>query len=336
MNLLEGVSFLHLNTFQFSGQSGLDTWTLKDRIDQDGWTPYAGFLNHEPVLCFETIRDLATHFPTHQPTPDQGRPPIPERTQLIAMLVRQFLDATFRELRAWLELLQDVFDLPHVPADTTMSEKNRTPRFANLLERFHAWILDHLPLRDVVVATDATGYSNRKQAWSETPYGLRATQDWVKVHAAIDCHTQLYLTTVHSESDVHESQVFPTVWNSLPEDADVKRSLADNAYTGEACLQVVRDHDATPLHDLRDDHRYERSPKTAYEKLVNFATHWPNRFRRLTALRKLAEAVFHSTKQTFGHRLRCRDPVARRNEVRAKRLAHNVRVLARRAALASH
>lgn len=324
------------DVFQFSGQSGLDTWCLQDHIDDTGWTPYADFLNHEPILCFETIRDLADHFPTHQPKAPTGRPPIEERTHLIAMLVRQFLDATYRELRSWLNLLQDFFDLPHVPADTTMSEKNRTPRFADLLERFHAWILDHLPLRDVVVATDATGYSNQHAAWSETDYGLRATQDWVKVHAAIDTRTQLYLATVHTESDVHESQTFPEVWDALPEDVDPKRSLADNAYTGEACLQAVRETGATPLHDLRKDHAYARWPSSAYEKLVNFATHWPNRFRRLTALRKLAESVFHSTKQKFGHRLRCRDPVARRNEVRAKRLAHNVRVLARRQALASH
>ncbi|MDX1611808.1 MAG: transposase [Candidatus Thermoplasmatota archaeon] len=321
---------LPASLFQFSGQSELTTWTLSDHFDQEGWTRYDEFLTHEPVLCFQRIRELADAFPTYQRQPKTGRKQIDERTHLIAMLVRQFLDATFRELKGWLLLLKDFFNLPHVPGASTISEKNRTTRFTRLLDRFHAFILDQLPPRQAIIATDATGYSNKKRPWSETDYGLRATEDWIKNHAAVELPSLLYLSTVQTPGRVHESQVFEDVWKNLPDNITPKRSLADAAYSGNPCLEVAREHGATPIHDLRKDHGYTRWPKTAYEKLCNFATHWPNRFKKLTAWRKLVETTFECTKKRSGHQLRCRHPVGRRNEMKEKDLAHNIRMLTMR------
>lgn len=321
---------LPAKVFEFSGQTELATWTLTEHFDQEGWTRYEAFLTHEPVLCFQRIRDLADAFPTYQRFPETGRRPIRERTHIIAMLVKQFLDATYRELRGWLLLLRDFFGIPHVPGASTMSEKNRTKRFTRLLDRFHAFILDHLPSRRCIIATDATGYSNRKRPWSETDYGLRASGDWVKVHAAVEIPSLLYLSTVQTPGRVHESQVFEAVWAGLPETVTPHRSLADAAYSGQACLDAARDHGATPLHDLRKDHRYARWPKTSYDKLCNFATHWPNRFKKLTAWRKLVETAFDKTKNRFGHQLKCRHPIARRNEITCKRIGHNIRMLTTR------
>jgi len=104
---------------------------------------------------------------------------------------------------------------------------------------------------------------------------------------------------VFTEGRVHESQRFSDVWDDQSDNVAPKRSLADSAYTGEACLTTVRDHGTMPLHDLRKDHRYERRPETNYKLLVNFATHWPNRFEALTKHRKLIETAVHATKEKF-------------------------------------
>lgn len=330
-----GTPRIPVDVFKFSGQSHLDTWTLSDVVEAVGWSAYDAFLSHEPELCFERIRDLADAFPTYQRTAETGRPPIDERTHLIAMLVKQFTQSTYRELESLLRLLQDFFAIPHVPDATTMSRKNGTSRFQHLLKRFHAFVLEQLPSREVVVATDATGYSGQKSSWSRTDYGLRATQDWVKSHACVEIPTLLYLSTVQTPSNVHESQAFEAVWTGLPDGVSPVRSLADGAYQGNACLEVVRRSGATPLHDVRADARHVRWPRNAYEKLVNFATHWPNRYRALTRHRKLVETVFACTKEKFGERLRCRDPVARENEVLAKQLAHNIRMVVMREVLVS-
>lgn len=320
-----------LHVFKFSGQSTLDSWTLTAYVEEHNWSTYKQYLRHEPELCFERIRELADAFPTYQRQPHTGRKQIDERTHLIAMLLKQFLEATYAELESYLTILQDYFDIPHVPSESTLSRKNRSDRFQHLLTRFHRFILDDLPKRDPVIATDATGYNGGKRAWRNTHYGQRAEGNWTKVHAAVEIPCLLYLNTEFTEGRVHESQRFTDVWDNLPNNIDPKRSLADNAYTGEACLTAAREHGATPLHDLRKDHRYERWPDSNYERLINFATHWPNRFEALTKHRKLIETAFHATKAKFGDRLKCRDPTARENEIMAKQLAHNIRMLVMRA-----
>jgi len=82
----------------------------------------------------------------------------------------------------------------------------------------------------------------------------------------------LDLNTVFTEGRVHDPPQFSNVWDDLPDNVAPKRSLADNAYTGEACLTTTREHGATPLHDLRKDHRYERWPDSNDERLINVAT----------------------------------------------------------------
>lgn len=234
---------------------------------------------------------------------------------------------TYRELESYMRVLADFFGIPHVPDATTMSEKNRTRRFFELLRRFHRFVLGLLPARRAVIATDATGYGGSKNAWRTTDYGLRATQDWVKSHAAVEVAAQLYLNAVSTGGRVHESRVFDDVWAEIPANVRPIRSLADAAYAGENCLRVAQENGATPLHGLKKNARHVARRTTRYQKLVNFATHWPNRFAALTGPRSHVEATFSATKQKFGERLRNRTPIARRNEVQAKQTAHNIRAI---------
>jgi hypothetical protein len=132
---------------------------------------------------------------------------------------------------------------------------------------------------------------------------------------------------VFTEGRVHEPQQVSNVWDDLPDNVAPKRSLADTAYTGEACLTIAREHGATPLHDLRKDHRYDRWPDSNDERSIDVATHSPNRFKHLPEYCKLVETAFHATRETFGDRLECRDPTARENEVLAKQLALNIRMV---------
>jgi len=179
-----------------------------------------------------------------------------------------------------------------------------------------------------VVATDAPGFSGRKKGWRETGYAIRANQDWVKVHAAVEVDRFFVLSYDLTESKVHESQRFEEVWNTLPENIEPRRSLADCAYTGEGCLNVARAHGATPIHGVKSNAVYVHHPTTSYQKLVNFATHWPNRYRKMYGKRNHAETAFGMIQTRFGYRIRCRSEAGRKNEVRSKINAHNLRMLA--------
>ena len=62
-------------------------------------------------LSLEAIRKYANEFSFWQRQKSTGRPPVHERDLLIAFLVRQLFDATFRETEGLLVMLAEYFEL---------------------------------------------------------------------------------------------------------------------------------------------------------------------------------------------------------------------------------
>jgi len=316
--------------FNFSGQSRIDTFSLDVGSLLPELCSYDDVMVHRVRLCIEAIRKHADGFSFWQHRRPTGRPPAEERTLLIAFLVRQLFDATFRDTEGILLLLADYFGIDEVPDHTVLVKKNNSRRWLVIWERFHEHVMSHLPKRKVVIATDSTGYSGRNRSWRETDYGIRAIQDWVKTHAAVEVGGFFILSYELTKSNVHESQMFEAVWDGLPKNVDPIRSLADSAFNGEKCLQAALRHGATPHHGIKKNARFFKHPETAYESMTNFAVHWPNRRAELYGKRNHAEAAFSMIARLFGYRLRCRSDTGRKNEVQAKISMYNVFLLARR------
>jgi len=209
-----------------------------------------------------------------------------------------------------------------------LTQKNRSRRFQQVLGRFLEFIAERLGPRKSVLITDATGFASHARTWRESSYEDRARNNWVKAHCVLERETGLFVRVELTPGRVHESQVFAELWSSIPDCIEAIRSLADAGYFGNDCLVAAKAVGATPIHDIKSNARHVRFPKTDYQQLVNFAIHWPNRYRRLKSPRKEIEGAFGQIKQAFGHRLSCRKKQARENEVMAKFIAHNVRTLA--------
>jgi len=316
--------------FNFSGQSKIDTYSLDLLIPE--LVGYDEMMVNRIRLCLEAIRAHADGFPYWQHRKRTGRPPIEEKTFLIAFLVRQLFDATFRDTEGLLRLLADYFEIDHIPDHTNLVMKNKSKRWQIIWKRFHRFVLSLLPKRKVVIATDSTGLSGRNRSWRETDYAVRANQDWVKVHAAVEVDSFFILGYSLTKSNVHESRMFEEVWNDLPENVVPLRSLADSAYNGERCLQVAKEHGATPMHGIKKNAVYRHHPETEYQRMVNFATHWPNRYAEMYGKRNLAETAFSMITRLFGQRLRCRSKRGRKNEVQAKLSMFNIFLLAKMSA----
>jgi len=68
-------------------------------------------------------------------------------------------------------------------------------------------------------------------------------------------------------------------------------------------------------------------PQSASERITRFALQFPKRFQARNHRRNAAESRSPTEKALFGDRLRCRRPTSRRNEVLAREIVHNVRLL---------
>jgi transposase len=319
---------IHEAIFKFSGQTEMDTWILKEKSAVSATARYSKWLVQDFHLSMQRIREIVDSFPFWQHRKRTGRPPVRERELMLGYLLRQFFNLTFRQTQGLMECFKEYFRFQSIPTHTVLSRMNRTHRWNHIWKRFHRFVLDGLHRRKAIIATDASGFSGRKQGWKETPYDHRANQDWVKVHSAIEIDTFLVLNYVFTKSNVHDSQVFDEVWNDIPSNVIPTRSLADAAYNGEKCLQTALAHGATPIHGIKKNAVYLSHPETAHQKLVNFKTHWPNRYQSLYGKRNHAETTFSMIQSRFGYRIRCRSKMGRQNEVHSKINAHNIRMLA--------
>jgi transposase len=319
---------IHEAIFKFSGQTEMDTWILKEKSAVSATARYSKWLVQDFHLSMQRIREIVDSFPFWQHRKRTGRPPVRERELMIGYLLRQYFNLTFRQTQGLMECFKEYFRFQSIPTHTVLSRLNRTHRWNHIWKRFHRFVLDGLHRRKAIIATDASGFSGRKQGWKETPYDHRANQDWVKVHSAIEVDTFLVLNYVFTKSNVHDSQVFDEVWNNIPTNVIPTRSLADAAYNGEKCLQTALAHGATPIHGIKKNAVYLSYPETAHQKLVNFKTHWPNRYQSLYGKRNHAETTFSMIQSRFGYRIRCRSKMGRKNEVHSKINAHNIRMLA--------
>jgi hypothetical protein len=323
----EEIACLPPGLFAFTGQASFDAWTIGHALKEVGWSRYEYVMAHEQGLVYQRIRELVDAFPTWQHRADTGRPAFDERDILLCLIIRQYEKATFRRTESFLRLVKTELGLTRIPDASTMSRKNSSWRFRRLLERFHHFVLSTLPERKAVIATDATGFGRGKRSWRKTPFKYRAGREYVKANCAVEVPQRIILSPTLTPGRRFESATFEKTWDNLPSNVTPTRSLADSAYSGQPCLEIVRRHGATPFHDLPKNARLVRWPKTERQKMVHFARHWPNRFTELTIPRVIVETTFSNLKELFGDRLRCRTRVGRDSEVWSKVLALNIRII---------
>ena len=313
--------------FKFSGQSDIETWSIREIFEEAGLNGYSKWLVDEWVLCFQRIRELANQFPFWQHRKWTGRRPISERDLFIGFILKEFFNATFRQTMGLMIILKEYYQFKNVPHHTVLSKKNRSRRWQIIWKRFHKYVLKLLPKRKAIIATDATGYSNRKTHWNDVKHEIKANQNWVKLHACIEVDNFLILNYTMTKSKVHDSNMFGSLWENLPENVKPIRSLADKAYHGNKCLNAAKAKGAVPIHGIKENAIHKRYPETAYQKMVNFGIHWPNRYKKLYGKRNHAETAFSMIGAHFGHRIRSRSKLGRKNEIQIKINAHNIRIL---------
>lgn len=114
--------------FNFTGQTKVDTYLIDLDSLLDDQRMYDEVMVNKVRLAFEAIRFYADKFPYWQRHRLTGRPPTEERSLLVAFLVHQLFDLTFRETEGLLILLADYFRMDRVPDHSVLCRKNASSR----------------------------------------------------------------------------------------------------------------------------------------------------------------------------------------------------------------
>ena len=86
----------------------------------------------------------------------------------------------------------------------------------------------------------------------------------MKAHVTIDEDSLIIMSYSLTDSNVHESVEFEELWNNLHDNVTPLRSLADNPYTSNEILEVVREGGATPYHGIKKNAICKKHPNDRF------------------------------------------------------------------------
>jgi len=279
------------------------------------------------VRVVHRLRDLVDASCIHNGSDNTGRPRTPRRTIILGLLVRAYVDLSFRRTEGLLSLLKPHLGIKHVPQFNTLCPYNQQRGITTTLQRVLAETAQPLGasrrtpawLPRVSCSTGPGAWHARKHDAEPRPYA--------KTHVLNGVKTRATLAVSFAPGHRHDSQELPELIDEVPDEAAVHAVLGDKAYWTRDNGQLVKDAGLQPYVNPKSNARWWRFPSDPFEKMPRYALNVPNRFQDVDRRRVTAKSRFATVKLLFGDRLRCRLRTRRRNTVLAREIVHNVRLL---------
>jgi transposase len=302
-----------------------ETQAVRVTYTQD-WASYNAAATGEKETFCRLLRDLCSTV--EEPEKGRGRPRLPLSDMIFAAAFKVYSTVSGRrfmtDLRAACE--QGLIDqTPHYNSIFNVIEsESLTPILHDLITA------SSLPLKEVEqdFAADSTGFGTSQffRYYSMKYRGEVEHHDWVKCHAMIGVKTNIVTAVAITERNANDYPQLYGLVNATSRNFTMREVSADKAYSGRWNMKAIVAAGAEPFIPFKVN-----AGPCKYSALWNRLYHYfaMNREEFLAHYHKRSnvEATFSMIKRVFGDSVRSKTPVAQRNEVLLKILAHNIRVL---------
>jgi len=300
---------------------------VRRRIDRRDWRQYNRWQSEEVRLACLFLKDLVESSTIHDWERHRGRPRIPRRELVLCLLVRSYFHMSFRRTVGLLKLLGPTLGLVRVPHFNTLQKYNRGDGITRTLEDLLAETAHLFWAVEQTLAVDATGLVLFGSGAWRANHDPEARRDFAKVHVLSGTETRATLAVRVTRGTWHDATQLEPLLDDVPDHAVAGAVTGDGAYWSRASCEAAHRARLQPYFSPRENARWPTHPRDAFEQMTRFALQFPNRFGARYHRRSTAESRFATEKALFGDRLRCRRPASRRNEVLAREIVHNVRLL---------
>ena len=300
---------------------------VRKRIDGRNWTEYNRWQSEEVFLACLFFKTLVESSAIHDWSRKNGRPRFARRELVLCLMVRAYFDLSFRRAAGLLKLLQPVLGLGRVPHFNTLQKYNRTGGMTATLEGVLVEVAAPFWAVEETVSVDATGLLlHGSGAWRSNK-GDTSPRDFAKLHVLSGTKTRATLAIRLTRGAWHDSTQLESLLEQKPDDAVARRLTGDRAYWSRKNCNEAERHDLQAIMQPKENARWWAHPKDPFERMTRFAMQFPRRFKKLYHRRSTSESRNATDKGLFGDRLRTRRPASRRNDVLAREIVHNVRLL---------
>lgn len=304
--------------------------TKRKQYPPSDWSAYHESRKHEKeyverllyALCVANVVE-----PARKPGP--GRPPLLNRDQVIAAVMKVYLTKSADRVWNDLERLVTRGLLSKVPHPNSISnfldDPATTPLLVSLVEESGR---GPCVIEKGQYAMDSTGLSTTTYVrWFDFRDGTsRAEHHWVKLHVLVGTVTHAIIAVrVVPESDVTQLEELVRCGRRFH---DIREVSADKAYASKENFMFLDDVGITPFIPFQDRHVIDKKCEPWSRALCEFWLNQPT-FLEHYHRRSNVETVFSMMKQTLGPSLASKNPDALVNETLCKCIAHNLRCMNR-------
>jgi transposase len=161
--------------------------------------------------------------------------------------------------------------------------------------------------------------------WYDEKYGReRSEHTWLKAHLMCGVKTNVVTSVEVTDGNAHDSPQFTGLVQSTAQRFRLGEVSADKAYLSRANVDTVVMEGGTPYIPFKEGTGTGGAPDKLWHGLYHFYMLHRADFLAHYHKRSNVESTFWMIKSKFGERLRSKTPVAQRNEILCKVLAHNL------------
>lgn len=261
-----------------------------------------------------------------------GRPAIPFRDVLFAMILKVYMKSSSRQCISELENAQRLKFISKVPMPTTILKYfglKLTTRFLRELV-----IQSSLPLCQIetVFAIDSTGLSTSQfSRWVDHRYGKSVVRDrrtWIKLHLMCGVLTNIVTAVEVTGPTAGDSPYFKALLKTTLRHFRVKEVSADKAYSALKNLLIAWENKCLPFIPFKSNARPDhRTNDPLWTRLYHFYSLNATWFEKHYHKRSNVESTFSMIKRKFEPHLRNKTTVSQTNEALCKIICHNICVI---------
>jgi transposase len=192
--------------------------------------------------------------------------------------------------------------------------------------------ISSLPLASVETSfsVDSSGFGVSKMTtWQNVKYGNdEEWHQWVKAHIICGNRTKIIISAEITPAYKSDSPFLASLINKTAKHFILEEVMADAAYSSSNNLEMIENHNAKALIAFKANAVFGKNGET-WDRLLNYYKYRYDEFHARYRFRSNVENAFSSMKSVFGQNLRSRSETGQINELLAKIICHNLRVLVR-------
>lgn len=303
-----------------------ETLTIKRKTYAQDWPAYNAAQANEQEHVEMLLRGLCDGV--QQPAQGKGRPRLPLADLVYSAVLKVYGTMSGRRAQSDLRNCRAKGRISVAPSYNSVFRALESPELTPILT---ALIEESaLPVRDIErqFSQDSTGFSTTTyDRWVTQKHGTKRDhvyRPFVKLHAFVGTLTNI-ITTVKVTDGGDAPLLPPMLATTVKNGFAVEEVSADKAYLSRANVDAIRAVGATPYIPFKENST-GAGPQMWREMYAFFMERRPE-FLAHYHRRSNVETAFWMVKAKFGGGVRSKLAVARRNEVLAKVLCHNLCVL---------